>query len=377
MNTSRSAHVPAAIHVMTPQGLRLALRVREVFPGARIFAAASLRERCAAGERGEAEDIAWVAGFGELMGAVFHSYSCHIFIGAAGIAVRAIAPCLLGKDRDPAVLVLDQRGRYVISLLSGHIGGGNALAGRLAEGIGACPVITTATDVEGLPALDAIAVGRGLGIACLGAVKTVSAALLAGQDEALCDPYNALGMVGSPWEERFPAADASAILEAADGCPGIIVSEYLAPPAAGARVLYLHPRVLCVGVGCRRGAACKDILDAVRTCLARAGLAEASLAGLASIEAKRDEHGLLEAAAALGVALHFFPPERLAVYPVRRPSAKVRELFGIAGVCEPAALAGAEKETGEARLLSGKFVQGGVTTAVAVCACSILSHDLF
>ena len=361
MNDSRSTTTSTAIHVMTLQGLRLALRVREVFPEARIFAAESVRERHMPGQP---EDIAWVSGFGELMAAVFHSYSCHVFISAAGIAVRAIAPSLWGKERDPAVLVLDQRGRYVVSLLSGHIGGGNALARRLAEVIGATPVITTATDVEGLPALDAMAVERGLGIARLDAVKTVSAALLAGESIPLHDPRDALGMAAGPWEEWFPASDASKIIAAGNSRPGIIVSEYLAPPESS-RVLYLHPPVLCVGIGCRRGVDSRDILDAVRACLARAGVAEAALACLASIDAKGDEKGLLEAAATLGIPLYFFTPENLAVYPVREPSAKVRELFGIAGVCEPAALAGAEKLNGKARLLLGKLVHGGVTAAVA------------
>ena len=317
----------------------------------------------------------------DLLRECFHEYACHIFITATGIAVRSIAPLLRGKTLDPAVLVIDQRGRFVICLLSGHLGGGNAMAARVAEILGAVPVITTATDVEDLPALDVLAQERGLAIANLNAVKAVSAALLDGGIVVLHDPDDWLGLRESRWEALFRREpDLQRALEP-DAYPGepterasaarVIVTErtVLPPPdqpeggpGIPANLLILHPRRLFVGIGCRKDTPERDILRHIREALSAAGLALEAVAGLASIEAKQDEPGLLRAAATLGLPLRFFRLEELAAYPVSAPSAKAMERFGIPGVCEPAALASAGKG---ARLIIPKTADKNVTLAVA------------
>lgn len=360
-----------AVYALTGQGLELAGRLCAGFARADLYAPESLR-----GKSGIHQEAHWFRRLGEVLESGFHAYGCHIFIAATGIAVRAIAPHLRGKEHDPAVLALDQRGRFVISLLSGHIGGANAMARRIAGHIGALPVITTATDIKGLPALDQLAVERGLAIADLGAAKAVSAALLAGERVRLCDPENRLGISGGAWEPLFlpPEAPAAPAASRADAfaparAEAAVIVTAASPPAGegpGSRRLFLHPRVLCAGIGCRRGASARDILAAIERALAEAGLAAAALASLASIEAKQDESGLREAARLLGLPLYCYCAERLAAYPVRRPSAKAREMFGIDGVCEPAALAGAgEISPGFPRLLREKSVIRGVTVAVA------------
>ena len=304
----------------------------------------------------------------------FQDYACHIFIAAAGIAVRVTAPLLRGKALDPAVLAIDQRGRFVISLLSGHLGGGNAMAARAAAILGATPVITTATDVEDLPALDTLAREKNLAIANLGAVKAVSAALLAGRDVLLHDPDDCLGLRKSRWETLFQAEpDLGRALEEDSALPArVIVTEQavLSPPALPeaatgipAGWLILRPRRLFVGVGCRRGAPERDILRHIRAVLASAGLAPEAVAGLASIEDKQEEPGLLRAAEELGLPLRFFSASELADYPVNTPSPKATERFGVQGVCEPAALAAAG---GGARLVVAKKADRNVTVAVAL-----------
>jgi len=366
-----------AVYALTGQGLELACRVCADFARVDLYLPESLRGQSIPLSRAE---VRWFRRLNEAVGIGFRQYGCHVFITAAGIAVRAIAPHLQGKDRDPAVLVLDQRGQFVISLLSGHIGGANALAVRISERIGAQPVITTATDVEGLPALDLLAAERGLAIADLRAVKAVSSALLAGKRIRLYDPGNHLGIFGSVWEPLFTAMDEPPIqrdnkLTPDKFCNGadavVIVSTKTFPVVeeSESRLLLLHPRVLCAGIGCRKGVAAQDILAAIDAAFAESGLAVASLACLASIEAKQDEPGLLEAARRLGLPVYFYSAERLAVYPVLRPSAKVREIFGIDGVCEPAALAGAGERGHEARLLREKRASRGVTVAIATRAC--------
>lgn len=304
----------------------------------------------------------------------FQKYACHIFIAAAGIAVRVTAPLLRGKALDPAVLVIDQRGRFVISLLSGHLGGGNAMAARAAAALGATPVITTATDVEDLPALDVLAREKNLAIANLEAVKAASAALLAGRSVLLHDPDNCLGLRGSRWGALFQdEPDLGRALEPdSASAVRVIVTErdvFRSPAAPGAAPglpagrLILHPRRLFVGVGCRKGAPEQDILRHIRAVLASAGLAPEAVAGLASIEGKRDEPGLLRAAESLGLPLRFFSAAELAAYPVSAPSPKAVKRFGVQGVCEPAALAAAGKG---ARLAVAKTADRNVTVAVAL-----------
>lgn len=358
-----------AIYALTPQGLDLAFRLADR-TGGQIYAVASLRREPPA--RFSSSAPRWFASLSEQTRSVFPLYSCHIFIAAAGIAVRAIAPLLKGKAVDPAVLVLDQRGRHVISLLSGHLGGANAMARRVAALLGATPVITTATDCEGLPALDELAREKGLAVGNLEAVKRVSAALLAGEQVLLRDPENHLGLRGSEWEPLFLVERKGDGFDA-QGAPPSAWAEVrvtaCAPPAdpdARQRCLYLHSRVIHAGIGCRKGTPAGAILEALADVCARRNLAMAALACLASIEAKRQEPGLNQAATALGLPLLFFSPAELAQYSVSSPSPKARELFGVEGVCEPAALAAASgKEGGAPVLLAGKQVFKGVTVALA------------
>ena len=126
-------------------------------------------------------------------GASFSSMDALIFVGACGIAVREIAPYVKSKKTDPAVVCIDEAGRFVIPLLSGHIGGANALAVELAEKLGATAVVTTATDVRGKFSVDAWAARHGCAISDMGLAKVVSAAILE-EDIPLCSqfPHNIL-----------------------------------------------------------------------------------------------------------------------------------------------------------------------------------------
>jgi cobalamin biosynthesis protein CbiG len=303
----------------------------------------------------------------------FHRCKAHIFISAAGIAVRAVAPLLVSKRSDPAVLLVDQAGRHVISLLSGHLGGANALALRAAEILGAEPVITTATDLEDLPAIDLLAEAAGLVPSNPEALGKISAALLAGRKIDLFDPDNRLGLIGGPREKHFrvlarpPGAGKPC---GGPSSPAVVVDVHL--PCAGflQNELRLHPPLLYAGIGCRRGVSATAIRQALLEVLRVHGLAAPALAGIASISAKSGESGLLEAAAGLGLPLEFFSPAELAEFPVRSPSAKALEVFGVAGVCESAALALATKAgglsgPGAAVLAVPKQISGGVTVAVA------------
>jgi cobalamin biosynthesis protein CbiG len=292
----------------------------------------------------------------------FHAYEGHIFITAAGIAVRCIAPHLLSKTRDPAVVVLDQQGRFVVSLLSGHLGGANALAERIAELSGATPVITTATDTEGLPSVDMLAEERGLRIVDPKRIAGVNAAILEGRPVPLYDPDDALGTrQGAALQPFFERLET---LDRLPDRPWVALTRESAIPKAvqhDPHVLLLCPRAFVVGVGCRRGASTEAILSAVHGAMHAAGLGGSAPAALASIDAKADEPGLLEAAAILDVEFSTFSAEELSTVDVPNPSETVRKHMGVDGVCEAAALKAANTTT----LLLPKRVHGQVTTAIA------------
>lgn len=358
-----------AVYAFTPQGLDLALFLSEK-TGARIHAPESLKALADTAKGG----IRFFSRLSTLMRDVFNTYDCHIFVSAAGIAVRAIAPHIVSKMHDPAVLVIDQQARHVVSLLSGHAGGANRLAADLAALTGATLVVSTATDLEGLPGIDLLAKERGLAIADCGGIKKVSAALLRGERPALYDPGNFLNAREEPWGEYFdslasgPAKDEFEALRAAlDAHKGVcvVVSEYTLPKHAMNRCLLLHPPSVCVGVGCKKGCPAEAILGFVREIFAGQRLSLSSIACLASIDAKKDEPGLLEAAAALARPLLLFSPAELQKYPTSSPSPKAREVFGIPAVAEPAAYAAAHKQSaGAATLLTPKRKGTGMTLAL-------------
>ena len=352
------ASIFPAIYALTPQGLKLALRLREALGGV-CFAPQAL----AGGEDG-------ARGFASLPRLVeesFHEFRQHIFIAATGIVLRCLAPLMADKTVDPAVVALDQKGKFAVSLLSGHLGGANELAARVAKITGGAAVITTATDAEGLPAVDLLALRAGLRIGNPENIKLINAALLAGKRIALHDPEDWL-RESLPFEELAYfeiIADDAALAEfmaQRPGAPLVRVSwREFAPPK---NCLLLVPPALRLGVGCRKGAEAGDILDHAREVCAEGGLDIRAVGCLASAEVKAEEPGLLAVARELGVPLHIFNAEELALYPPSEVSAKAMEVVGLPGVCEPAARAAA----GGGPLLVGKRVKGPVTLAVALAA---------
>ncbi len=294
----------------------------------------------------------------QLVARTFHSCDAHIFIGATGIAVRTIAPHLKSKTSDPAVVVLDHQGRFVISLLSGHLGGANALAGRIADLVDGTPVITTATDVEGVPAIDVLAGEQGLVIGNPERIRDVNGALVEGRPVAVQDPEDRLGLSQRTDLDRCFVRGANAGSgESAIG-PGVVVDVHV----PGTRPeLVLHPRVLSVGIGCRRGVTEEQVAHALQTVLKEHGLAAGAVAGLASVDLKADENGLLLAAGTLGLDIYFYSVEDLKDMDVPNPSRRVEQHIGVRSVCEAAAL----KRAGKQILLVPKQIVGPVTVAVA------------
>ncbi len=310
-----------ALWAITPNGAALAVRLAAALPGAVVFATQKLDGLPATAVR-----------FGSLaqtVAAHFRRYGGHVFIMAAGIVVRSVAGLLVHKTTDPAVVVVDERGTFAVSLLSGHIGGANRLAVQVAAAIGATPVITTATDVNAVPAIDVLARERGLKIETPQAIKTVNMALLTGSPVAVHDPLGRLaGQI--PQAVAFGGAGVVSARVYAD--------DRIAATAVG--TLVLRPPSLVAGIGCNRGTQPEEIKSLLFGTLQAVGLARASLRSLASVDLKADEPGLIALARELGLPLEFFDRERIAGMEdaVPTPSAVVAKHIGVKSVCEAAAM---------------------------------------
>jgi cobalamin biosynthesis protein CbiG len=295
-----------------------------------------------------------------LVADLFARYPSLVLFTAVGVAVRLVAPFLSGKGRDPAVVTVDEAGRFAVCLLSGHRGGGEALAREVAAALGATPVLTSASAALGLPALDLLGADRGWRLEDEGELTAVAAALING------GPVTFYQEVGSrPWAEAPPGIiEVSSLEEAmALGAPRIVVSDRLLPAAVrdGAPTLVYRPRTLVAGVGCRRGVEGHRIAAFVRSVLEDNGLSPLSLRCLATAEAKAGEPGLAEAAALLDVPLLPLPSRRLReMAGFVSPSASER-LLGLPSVSEASALAAA----GATRLLVPRTKDGRITVAVA------------
>lgn len=252
----------------------------------------------------------------------FQTGNALIFVGAAGIAVRAVAPYVKSKSTDPAVVVVDEVGRFAIPILSGHLGGANGLAQKIAAICGAVPVITTATDLSGVFAVDEWAKRQNCAVLNPERIKNVSGTLLAGESVELCSPWPVAG-----------------------------------EPPEGVS-LRLMPKIAVLGVGCKRGTP----QEALEEAFAALPIHPASFCKVCSIDLKRDEPGLLAFCRTHRLELETFSAAELQGAPGEfSPSEFVERVTGVDNVCERAAVLGSG-----GTLLLNKRAGDGVTMAVAV-----------
>lgn len=251
------------------------------------------------------------------------------FVGAAGIAVRAIAPHVASKASDSAVVAIDEAGRFAVPLLSGHLGGANELAQTVARAAGAIPVITTATDVRGVWAVDTWARCAGLAVSNPEAIKRVSARLLSGGRVAL---YSDMPISGQPPEgvdiasdraradivvSPFAGANAGASVRAAETTGDVVPAGETGKPA-GVRAQEPAPEPLrlvvpCIvaGIGCRRGACAEAIGEAFLLACGQAGISPSAVREAATIDVKAHEEGLLAFCRARNIPLATYSVEEL------------------------------------------------------------------
>ncbi len=286
----------------------------------------------------------------EVFAQVWREYREIVCIMATGIVVRTIAPLLQDKYRDPAIVVCDEQGRFAISLLSGHLGGANQLADLVATQIGGQAVLTTASDVLGMTALDLWCLDLGLAVADKAAFTRAMGRLV---DRGGLKVWSTCALPPLP-----PDLHRVTDREEAD----LLITARTDETIGGA---LLHPKSLVIGIGCNRDTPAAHIARAVeQTCLQQ-HLAPGAITRLASIDLKKDEQGLLEYARQQGFTIDFFASEQLNQVEGVSCSPVVQRATGAKGVAEPAALLSAGAGS---TLLVNKMKWTDVTTAVAEIA---------
>ena len=260
--------------------------------------------------------------FKENLRAGFGRYDSLVCIMATGIVVRILAPLIVHKTSDPAVVVLDQKGKYAISLLSGHLGGANDLAREMAVISDGEAVITTATDVAGELSFDTFAKKHDMAIENIGQLKHISGALLSGKKVNVFTDKNAAELYPELAKEQkrgmiaiLPLSEFFKTYAIESNIPAVVIDERLfvsnstVPQAAP--VLYLRPRTICAGIGCKRNMEQKPIEEALLQTLKEEGIHPFSLKCIATIPLKSDEPGIIGTAANLNVPLQIIPTEEI------------------------------------------------------------------
>ena len=344
-----------AVIIASDQGAKLALTIRQELPGAELYSTVE-REHCTP-----------ITSIQTFVSEQFSRFDALVFIGALGICVRAIAPCVRSKYTDPAVINIDSSGNHVISVLSGHIGGANRMTLRLAAILGANPVITTQSDNNDLWALDTLGQTYGWKANSTSPLNTVISTFVNTRPVALLLDIKD---EGTRFMERTAPKHVSLFYHFDDIDQQqfealIAVTPYIYPTSIP--TLYYRPAILHLGVGCRRGCSPLGIQKHIFRTLENTGLSPLSLKSVSTIDLKKDEPLIHELVRDNNTELHIYTAEELQGIEVPNPSAKVLDVTSIPGVAEACAL----KTSGNTRLVlekqKGKLSEGNdFTFAVAM-----------
>jgi cobalt-precorrin 5A hydrolase len=338
-----AARKPYAVYAITRHGAAIAATLAAALPDADVFVSDKLRADPTVGAPSGARTLPLP--MGPFLANSFAAYDCHVFVISVGAVVRMIAPLLVDKKRDPAVVCVDDDARFAICVLSGHVGRGNAFTDRIAAALGARPVITTASDVRGTLTVDIL--GRDLGWQLDDPDRNVTRGCAAVVNAA---PVVFVQETGEPtwWPEAAPLPEGVSYATSLDDVDPqrheilLIASDRElrdSHPAHWANAVVYRPKSLVLGLGCDRGTPSELVRRGVAAVLARHRLSPKSIRAIATIDKKHDEIAFRELSAQLGWPLVWFTAEQLDAVPgIATPSEIVKHHVGTRGVAEPAAL---------------------------------------
>lgn len=340
--------VNKAIITLTKGGMELGFRLLDEYKDAVLF----INDRFdIQGER--VNKIQY--GIRQLTKTIFQRYNCLIFIMATGIVVRSIAPLLQNKAQDPAVIVMDEKGRNVISLLSGHLGGANEITLDIAERLKSNPVITTASDINDSLAVDTLAMKLGLTIENLKSATKITSHIVNGERVGILSKKD----LSIKLPSNIIMLKAEAKLEGLKGLIQITNEKEIVMNEL--ETVVLRPRNLIIGVGCRRGKTKEEILRAIKAALIKVNKSELSIKLIATVDVKKDEKGILDAADYYGIPLIIV--ERQEIKRIEnnfKTSDFVRKSIGVGAVAEPTAIIASNNGC----LILEKTRHDGITIAI-------------
>lgn len=279
-----------------------------------------------------------------------------IFISSTGIAVRAIAPFLEGKDKDPGIVVVDLSGKYAINILSGHLGGGNELTYKVSEILNSIPIITTASDNLGLIAPDILAKENNLIIEDLKKAKYMAALLIDKKIIGIKDDYNII-KISNGYEKiqclRDDCIWITHCLKSSNN-EDVEKTDY-------SRILRLIKKDIVLGIGCRKGTTYEKLYDFVNANLIKYNLDIRAVSGIVSVDIKANEEGIIKLAEKINCPFKTFSKDEMKTVQDKYDKSEfVFKTLGITGVCEPSVdLAGAE-------VIISKIKHEGMTLAIGV-----------
>lgn len=287
----------------------------------------------------------------------FYEYDAIIAVMASGILIRSIAPYIESKASDPAVLNIDDNGNFVISTLSGHLGGANKLTNKIAPLIDAIPVITTSSDVNNKLGIDVLASDLYLSIDNTKEILFFNKAILEGRK--ITFTLNSDKIYLKDYLENNTLEIDVSFSYSNDANEDEIIA------SLDGHEIVLRERKLVVGIGCKRGKSSSEIYEGYKKSLEELNLDESRVNMLASAEVKKDEEGLLELAKSLNKPINFVDLDRLKLFESKdiQKSEFVKSKFGIYGVCEPSALITAGFDS---KLIYKKTSYNGVTISMAI-----------
>lgn len=328
-----------AIHAITKHGFVLAQRLQQAMPGSTILVSKKIRAEPAPGI------VPVNLPLGPVLEEFFSVYACHVFVISIGAVVRMIAPFLKDKKQDPAVVCVDDAGRFAICVLSGHVGRGNEQTLKIAAALGAEPVITTASDVQGTLTVDIL--GRELGwtladpehnvtTGCAAVVNEQAVLIIQETGEPNFWPLQKKWPPGVAYTRNIETVDPSAWERLLIVSDRAIASLY---PQLYAKAVVYRPKSLIVGIGCDRNTPFALLQRGIESVFREFGLDLSSVAGMASLDLKADEAGLLQVAEHYGWTFQCYSAEELGrVAGIQSPSSMVEKHTGTPSVSEAACL---------------------------------------